>query len=271
VSIRATKWAWSLQLPATVKLVLVALSDHADEDGECWPSQARIASMTGLTDRAVRYVMHGLKASGLIRIETSRGRQGCVSLAFDVEEITPEIAGIVARECASTSKKKPKSDAPDRNEIPKNRNEIPTPRNEIPIHRTIKNHQEPSLPPKTPTGLRLVRTDRDMRFRGKGQDEEVRIPDFIPLDAWNGFLEMRKRKGVKETAHAVRLLIGKLQAFFAAGHDVAAILDESTMRSWTGVFEPKGQSRGSIPAKPKSALAQQAERMRQQFAQGGSR
>jgi len=144
-----------------VKLVLAAMADHADEDGECWPLQTRIAEMTGLTDRAVRYVMHGLKVSGLVRANTSKGRRGVFFLALDVQEITPELASVIARECASTSKKKPNSGAANRNQIPKKRNEvpnsnrnqipvdrnlIPTDRNHIPNHRTITNHQQPPLP-----------------------------------------------------------------------------------------------------------------------------
>lgn len=76
MSIRATKWAWSLQLPPTVKLVLAAMADHADEEGECWPLQSRIAEMTGLGDRTVRYVIHGLKVSGLVRAISGKGRRG---------------------------------------------------------------------------------------------------------------------------------------------------------------------------------------------------
>lgn len=181
MSIRATKWAWSLALPPTVKLVLAAMADHADEEGECWPLQTRIAEMTGLTDRAVRYVMHGLKASGLMRANTGKGRRGVFFLALDVQEIAPEMASIIARECASTSKKKPVSEKPNRNEIPLNRNQIPNSnrnlipidrnqipmnRNLIPNHRTINNYQEPpkAIEPEKRSDQETPKTDLDAEF-----------------------------------------------------------------------------------------------------------
>lgn len=161
MSIVATKWAWSLPLPPTVKLVLAALADHADERGECWPLQSRIAEMTGLTDRAVRYVMHGLKLSGLVRANGGKGRRGVFFLALDVVEIDADMASTIARECVSTGKKRPADGTAKRNEIPLNRNEVPNSdrnlipidrndipmnRNDIPNHRTTNNYQEPPLP-----------------------------------------------------------------------------------------------------------------------------
>lgn len=161
MSIRAIKWAYSLKLPSTTKFVLVTLAEHADDDGECWPLQTRIAEMTGLTDRAVRYVIHGLKASGLLKSSGGKGRSSTFFLSLETTEIDQPTAEIIARECASTSKKKAITNREDRNQIPKNRNEIPvsnrnqiptdrnlipTDRNQIPNHRTAINHQEPPLP-----------------------------------------------------------------------------------------------------------------------------
>lgn len=285
MSIRAVKWAWSLGVPSTVKLVLVALADHADEDGDCWPAQSRIAEMTGLTDRTVRYVMHGLRASELIKTDGGKGRRGQISLSLDVTEMTPEMTKIVASECASTSKKRAIPDGKNRNEIPKNRNEIPNfdrneipkdrnlvplNRNEIPNHRTIKNHQEPSLPPKPPSDapvVRVVKDERDMTFRSAEGSETIRVPDFVPLDAWTGYLEMRDRKKAPRTAYALRKIIGELERFHVAGHDVRGILDTSTMNGWKGVFEPKGPAAARPAyAKPRDALSHQAERMREKMA-----
>jgi helix-turn-helix protein len=54
MSVAASSWAWEQALRPTEKLVLVALADFADVNGEhCYPGVARIANMTGLTVRAV--------------------------------------------------------------------------------------------------------------------------------------------------------------------------------------------------------------------------
>jgi predicted ArsR family transcriptional regulator len=79
VALRASTWAWSLDLPATPKLVLLALAEHADAQGVCWPGQDRIARMCGLSVRHLRRVCADLEARGLIGIEhrpgTGAGRQ----------------------------------------------------------------------------------------------------------------------------------------------------------------------------------------------------
>ena len=47
-------WAWRQNLPSTAKLVLLALADAADDEGNCWPSVATIAGKAGVTTRTVR-------------------------------------------------------------------------------------------------------------------------------------------------------------------------------------------------------------------------
>lgn len=65
------------------------------------------------------------------------------------------------------------------------------------------------------------------------------LPDWIPKDAWQGFEEMRKRKGKPMTERARALIVKTLKALHEAGNDVAAILDRSTVNAWTDVYAPK--------------------------------
>lgn len=63
------------------------------------------------------------------------------------------------------------------------------------------------------------------------------LPEWLPTEAWEGFVEMRKNiKKPLKTAYAVKLAIGNLEKMRAEGHDVAAVLDQSTMNSWLGLF-----------------------------------
>jgi hypothetical protein len=50
-------------------LVMLALADHADEKGECYPGMSLLMDKTRLTDRQLRRVLNGLHADGLISIE----------------------------------------------------------------------------------------------------------------------------------------------------------------------------------------------------------
>lgn len=66
------------------------------------------------------------------------------------------------------------------------------------------------------------------------------LPDWIDPAAWQGYLDMRKKIKKPMTPRAETLVINALQRFRDAGQDVGAILDQSVMNSWQGVFEVKG-------------------------------
>lgn len=65
------------------------------------------------------------------------------------------------------------------------------------------------------------------------------LPDFIPVEAWDGFMEMRKTIKKPMTARAVTMAINKLKAMHDKGHNVGQILDKSTSNCWQDLYEPK--------------------------------
>lgn len=64
----------------------------------------------------------------------------------------------------------------------------------------------------------------------------IALPDWLPLDSWNGWIASRKNK---PTAEAKRLAIIELEKLQVLGHDPKAVLEQSTMRGWTGLFPLK--------------------------------
>lgn len=81
MSLRATSWAWTVVAPPTAKFVLVALADHADEAGLCWPSIARLRQYTCLSERAVRGAIRALEAAGLLATDKRDGLNSRYTLA----------------------------------------------------------------------------------------------------------------------------------------------------------------------------------------------
>lgn len=69
------------------------------------------------------------------------------------------------------------------------------------------------------------------------------LPDWMPLESWNGYIDMRKKQKKPPTARAVELLIGVLGKMRDAGHDIAVILDTSTKNCWTDVYLPRDDHR----------------------------
>lgn len=77
MSITALNWAFSAEVKSpAAKFVLVALSNYADEDGYCYPSQARLARDTGQSDRTVRRHLAQLEADGWITRRQRRRQNG---------------------------------------------------------------------------------------------------------------------------------------------------------------------------------------------------
>lgn len=64
----------------------------------------------------------------------------------------------------------------------------------------------------------------------------IALPDWLPLESWNGWIGSRKNK---PTAEAKRLAIIELEKLKDLGHDPKAVLEQSTMRGWTGLFPLK--------------------------------
>jgi hypothetical protein len=63
-----TAWALAIEheLTATERAVLLALADHANQDGQCFPSQQRLAKFTGAGERSVRRALKRLEEVDLI-------------------------------------------------------------------------------------------------------------------------------------------------------------------------------------------------------------
>lgn len=62
MSVRIMTAVWAADLPATEKLVLLALADQANDDGHCWPSAMTIAKKCGQGERTVRRAIQSLIA-----------------------------------------------------------------------------------------------------------------------------------------------------------------------------------------------------------------
>ena len=68
--------AWELDLKANDKLVLLALADHANDDGECYPSLRKIEAKTGLSKQGLINAIKRLMDLGLIQKEHRNRNDG---------------------------------------------------------------------------------------------------------------------------------------------------------------------------------------------------
>lgn len=81
------------------------------------------------------------------------------------------------------------------------------------------------------------------------------LPDWIPHEIWNGFVEMRRKKRLPLTENAKRIIVRKLTEI---GGDPVQVLEQSTANSWTSVwplqeFKSNGKPRPE-PRRAKSTV-----------------
>jgi hypothetical protein len=65
-------------------------------------------------------------------------------------------------------------------------------------------------------------------------------PLWLPIEAWQGWVEMRKQRKRPLTDRAKARALTKLEALHSAGHDINELLDRSTINGWLDIYEPKG-------------------------------
>ena len=93
-------------------------------------------------------------------------------------------------------------------------------------------------------------------------------PLWLPIDAWKGWVEMRKQRKRPLTDRAKARALTKLEALHSAGHDINELLDRSTINGWLDIYEPKGaknagnSQHATEPTNPmvRAVLASQAKR-----------
>lgn len=72
----------------------------------------------------------------------------------------------------------------------------------------------------------------------------TQIPDCISLETWADYLAMRRVIRKPATAQAQKLAITKLLALRDAGEDPQAVLEQSILNSWQGLFPVKENFNG---------------------------
>jgi len=94
-------------------------------------------------------------------------------------------------------------------------------------------------------------------------------PDWVPRDAWDAWVEHRSKGRAKPTLRALELAVGRLATLRDEGSDPGAVLTQSVVNGWSGLFAVKDVGgRPPAPAlKPPEKIeyydhAKELERMR---------
>lgn len=219
MSIALMTQAWKSIFGSTAKMVLLALADNANDQGECFPSVSMLAEKCSLSERAVFKQLDLLEEVGAIKRNGRTGRS-TIYMLNPCTWFTPE----------------PNAPLNDVHTTPVPRSPTPlnvvhpTPERGSPI--TINNHQiEPSSNQKK-----------------KAQAHPFLLPDWVDKLNWDAWHSCDKRK--KATAEQKQLAVNKLAKWREAGEDFAGALENAAVGGWQGLFLP---DKKESAARPKQA------------------
>jgi Helix-turn-helix domain len=89
MSVRVMTAVWSIDLPDSQKIVLLALADCANDEGLCWPSMATLTKKCSKGERTVQGVIKDLVTAGHLSRDEVAGR-GCKYLVHPRSDCAPQ-------------------------------------------------------------------------------------------------------------------------------------------------------------------------------------
>ena len=230
VSNDALNWAFAAAITGPCKPVLVALADHADAAGQCWPTIERLVLFSGVSERTVQRSILELERDGFIAIERSRGGKANRFRLIIGAEKTPTPPECHPATVAPTVPDSHRLDNNDPGDTPPVWHPNPATQSGNPATQSgnpatvAPKPLEPSITPIEPPRARAIKSPA------------VVLPDWMPAEAWNGYIESRVKLKKPPTPRAVELLVKKLDAFRSQGMAIDQILDASAVSGWTDVY-----------------------------------
>ena len=212
MSIEAIVWVFkNSNSTLSDRLILIAIANDANAEGEnAYPSIRRIAETARLSETQVHRSIKALVACGELGIELRGGRHrsNLYSLPQMAEqEKGANLAPFLEQKGANFEEKG-----------------CHLVRERVPILQEKGATVAPD--PLLPFNTDPLRDNHTPTYS----------PPWLPQEAWEAFLEMRKKKRNPLTEHAKRLAFRALEQLRVLGHDPETVLNQSTMRGWQGLF-----------------------------------
>ncbi len=216
--------AFKADVPSTEKLVLLALCDSANDQGECYPSVMALVKKCSLTDRAIQKAIQSLEEGGYLTREMRQGRS-------TVYWMTPEPRSPHPRTTFTPEPGSPPNvvhPTPERRSPPPPNHVHPTPERGSP--RTIN---EPSEEPS-------------------GNRHKARAPGDVDAQVWSDWVQVRKAKKAPVTETALEAIRSEA---LKAGMTLEAALRIACQRGWAGFKAEWVQEARAGPGKADALMA----------------
>ena len=207
----ATDWAWSLDLKAPQKILILSLADRADEYHCCYPSIQRLVKDTGLDKKTISKWINLMIEDGLISDTGERKgptkRVRVLRLNIDAEYTQ-------------------KRDDTEKGNIPKNGSL------NIPKNGSLN-------VPKNGSQNQSLETNNEPKKKGFDAKKES-IPDWLDREIWFNWIDYRNEiKKPLKTKKTFELQVKFLLQCLEEGYSPEEIINQSITNGWQGLFKPK--------------------------------
>jgi hypothetical protein len=81
-------------------------------------------------------------------------------------------------------------------------------------------------------------TERETKTK-KSKSITLELPEWLPENIWNDFVELRKFIKKPMTDRAKQLMLANLQKIKDNGHDPIVAINKSIANNWSDIYEPK--------------------------------
>lgn len=259
MSLRLMSAAWAANLPSTPKLVLLALADNANDEGNCAPSMKRIAQKCSLTERAVLNNINLLEKSGFLLRQNRQFKSNVYTIAppntWQTERAKPS-----KQRQKQAEKREEQRRLMYANTEPDSVHTEPDSCTELNSVRTEPNSVT-NITIKSTTSLRTGDA-RAMQQNAWVRDataatvaveatEQTTLPDWVDKEAFSDFKNFRKNKLKKPlSGRSEKIALTKLLELVNAGEIQRDVIDASIFGHWAGLYPVKNKQSGGFKNKP---------------------
>lgn len=205
------------KVASTDKLVLLALADTADDDGSCWPKLSYLAAKCEMSEDTVRRSVYRLIEAGYVST-TKRfdqtGRQLSNGYRIVQERLRSSEEIRIGLHDATPPLQEQGGEGCSNTTPGGSRKGRP---------RTY--HRNLSVEPIPPTPL-------------------VDLPDWLPKESWDAYQQHRIDIKKPLTKKAAELAIRELGYLRSLGNDPVAVIEQSILNGWRGLFALKHARNG---------------------------
>lgn len=221
----------------TRKLILIKLSDNADDNGRCFPSYSSIAYACEIDRSSVIRHVKAMQELGLLSVKKRfvDGENSSNIFTINIEKLN-EMSGGTNPLHSGT------------NQINSSTNPLPSSTNPLPLvadchpESSIFNHQ------LTINNHQLTRESVNA------------LPNWLDVGLWNDWLDSRKKLKAVNSERALAIILKKLNEWQSQGHNPNTIIETSLVSGWKDCYLPK-QANGKTIDDGYADFIAQTERM----------